>query len=147
MRTGGPSRGEAAHNAGNLRYNARIAWLGEDAPPQDDRGYCRFKDDFYGLRALAMDLYHKWARGLRTVEQIISVYAPPSENDTDSYIADVCERLAVKPDTLLDFSRIGNLVAMVRAVIKHEQGRIIYAPDLIVKAVGAAIPQLTETQQ
>ena len=135
-----PTRGERNRNPGNLRYNPRIAWLGEDDPPQDPGGYCRFTDDFHGLRALAMDLYHKWARGLRTVEAIIAVYAPPAENDTAAYVKDVCQQLAVKPAELIDLSLAGNVAVLAKAVIRHENGRCIYGNDLIARAVTAALP-------
>ena len=132
--------GEASHNPGNLRWNPRIAWNGEADPAKDGRGYCIFTDDLHGIRALARDLYTKWARGLRTVKAIIEVYAPPSENDTEAYIADVCQRLGVSGDTLLDLSRPGNLNALVRAIIIHENGRCAYTSALIAKAVSMALP-------
>lgn len=132
--------GELLHNPGNLR-DFGIPWLGLADPPIDERGFCIFVDDFHGLRALSRDLYNKWSRdGLKTVEQIISKYAPSGDdNDTSAYIADVCGNLGIKPDSPLDLSIAPNLGALARAIIRHEQGRCIYSVSALAAAVAAAL--------
>lgn len=135
----GKTRGERNANPGNLRYSPEIPWQGLAEPPHDDGGYCIFRTSIMGIRAIAKDLLSKWHRGLRTVRQIIDVYAPPSENDTSAYISDVCERLGVGPDDDIDLSDNAALCKFVRAIIQHENGRILYQDDTIGQAVSMAL--------
>lgn len=131
------TRGERTNNPGNLRYSPNIPWEGLDDPPKDPGGYCRFRTAVMGIRALAKDLLSKNRRGLDTARKIIEVYAPPNENDTASYVADVCERLAVGPDDVLTFDN-AHLCALVRAIVQHENGRVLYDPATVSQAVSMA---------
>ena len=135
-----PTRGERDHNPGNLRDEG-IAWEGLANPSADSGGYCIFVDDFHGLRALARDLHTKWLKdGLNTIAKIIPKYAPAADdNDVAAYESDLCGQLGLGPDDALDLSQIGNLAALVRAVIRHEQGRCVYAPADIAAAVTSAL--------
>jgi hypothetical protein len=58
---------------------------------QTDRAFCQFKSLEYGWRAafilLTRTYYHKYR--LYTIRGIISRWAPPSENKTEAYIANV----------------------------------------------------------
>jgi hypothetical protein len=132
-------RGILDKNPGNLRYVASIQWQGLADPPQDAEGYCVFTAPIYGLRALAKDLLTKWRRGLNTVRSIIEVYAPPSENDTESYIDDVCAHLAVTADQVIDLTDHGYLYSFVRAICWHENGQIPYDQPTISQAVSMAL--------
>lgn len=60
--------------------------------------------------------------GLRDVRSIINRFAPPVENDTESYIYSVCLKLDVKPDTPIDLQETGIMLNMLKAIIKHENG-------------------------
>lgn len=124
------TRGERTNNPGNLRF-VGIQYDGLADPPQDEHGMCCFRSPTMGVRALAMDLLHKWKHGLKTVNAIIDVYAPPSENDTYAYKRDVCARLGTGPTTEIDLSDYGHLLAFVRAIIWHENGRVIYPADTL----------------
>lgn len=99
------SRGLRDNNPGNVRRSAD-AWQGaltrEDIELSGqtwDSAFVQFLSLGYGIRALSHVLqtyankYH-----LNTVEGIISRYAPPEDdNDTESYIAEVADRLGVNP--------------------------------------------------
>ena len=54
----------------------------------------------YGVLALYRDILAKAAQG-STVRQIIAVFAPPSENDTAQYIANVLEWTGLPADVPL----------------------------------------------
>lgn len=85
------------NNPFNIRYNPRNMWLGL-AQNQVYRGFCNFVDIKYGIRAacyLLMVSYRK--KGVLTVSEIISRFAPSSENDTDKYIQFVCNRFGCLP--------------------------------------------------
>lgn len=68
----------------NIRYDARNKWRGQIGR---EKGFCKFSDPMYGLRAAAILLCRYVRQGDNTVDKIISRWAPPSENATDVYIA------------------------------------------------------------
>jgi hypothetical protein len=53
-----------------------------------------------GWEALENQLQKYADRGL-TVQDMIEVYAPPTENDTDEYLDFICEGLGCQPNTLV----------------------------------------------
>lgn len=123
--TASVSLGIRNNNPGNIRPSKKYTWDGAvGVHPKD---FVIFENLHYGVRALAVDLINKQKRGLDTVEKIISVYAPPEENQTRSYIDSVCAsmgawlRRVVTPTTKLDIS-MSVLIALIQAIIKHENG-------------------------
>ena len=70
------------NNPFNIRSGSR--WLGLSG---NKNGFCEFEALEYGVRAAAyllLKTYRK--RGLVSIKQIISTFAPPSENNTARYI-------------------------------------------------------------
>ena len=83
------------NNPLNIRVGKTL-WKGEisPSPRRGDRGeavFCHFQSMEYGLRA-AFCLLRTYATKYRLncVKDIITRWAPPSENDTQSYIRHVC---------------------------------------------------------
>ena len=72
---------------------------------------------------MAYDLTNKYNNdGLITITQIISKYAPPSENDTAAYISSVCSDMG-GIDANTDIGLNANVLAsLMRAIINHELG-------------------------
>lgn len=139
--TGRPSaapvpRGIRNNNPGNLE-GATIPWRGQVGV---DGAYCVFDTAEHGLRALAVNLlaYQK-LHGLNTVRLIVTRFAPPTENDTASYIIDVATQMMVGPDTTLDLTQPPTLDGLVCAIVRHENGSNPYAPRQIVVAVDDAL--------
>jgi hypothetical protein len=84
--------------------------------------FCKFKDMSYGLRAMAVDLSNKITKdGLDTITKIITKYAPPSENDTQSYINSVASNMGIGANEEIDFNS-STLARLMRAQINVEQG-------------------------
>lgn len=133
-----PTRGERNKNPCNLR-DFGIVWEGLDRPAHDEGGYCRFISAAQGIRAGARDLHTKWRRGLKTVRQIISAFAPLSENATGAYIIDVAARLKAAPDAVITLGDPAVLREFVTAVVFHENGRCVYSSDLVAAAIDAAL--------
>jgi hypothetical protein len=104
------------NNPGNLRPGDN--WQGMAGVNQN---FIVFENIVMGIRALATDLSNKFYKGLNTVSKIISVYAPPSENNTTAYINAVCSKLSVTPNEHLVWTK-ELLSKFVRAVIQHENG-------------------------
>jgi len=132
------TRGERNNNPGNIDRNATV-WKGM-SDVQPDVRFIRFNTPEYGIRALAKTLltYNK-KYGLCTVEQIIDRWAPPVENDTGAYIARVCDALDCEPDKAINMESPTNLETLVRAIIKHENGRCIYSDKTIQDGVDMAL--------
>lgn len=125
----GISRGIADNNPFDLRYVPRMLWAGLATPPVDDKGYCVFERHsdanpaFWGLRAGFRDLYTKWSIDkLLTIEAIVTPFAPPSENDTESYIQLVCAKTGWARDAPLDLHAPGNLKKLGLPFLIEEQG-------------------------
>lgn len=117
-------RGIRNNNPGNVREaaNGGDAWKGERAT-NDDPAFEEFTEMRYGVRAAAIvfrNYQNKY--GLRSVAAMVSRWAPPSENDTASYIAAVAQRVGVNPDTTIDIFNADTCYKFLRAIFRHECG-------------------------
>lgn len=100
-----------------------------------------------GLQALGrqLNLYatgkskNTGGRSLDTIQDIISTYAPSSENDTGAYIADVSKRLGVSPTAHLNLQDADTLASLMRGIVNHEQGHNPYSNDQYRTAANAAL--------
>lgn len=130
------TRGLRLNNPGDIRRVAGTTWQGQSAV-QSDPDFVGFTSIPYGMRALDITLNSYLTRdGATTVRQIITRYAPPSENDTAAYIADVSSQLDVNADQVLSPAWIPQLAD---AIARHEQG---LAWDLVPASVIAQGHQL-----
>lgn len=109
-------RGIRNNNPGNIK--AGIAWQGAVG---DDGTFTIFADTTWGLRAVGVDLTSKINRGLTTITDIISAYAPPSENNTAAYISAVSGDTGFGPDDELAADPT-TLALLIRAIVNHENG-------------------------
>lgn len=135
----GATRGERNNNPGNIRP-AGYTWQGQTGIDSGSMGsYVIFSTPEYGIRAIAKDLLTKFGRGLDTVSAIITAYAPPSENPTASYISAVSQSLGVMSFSQLNLRDVSTLTNFVYAIIKHENGRVIYTPAQIAEGVSMAL--------
>jgi len=83
--------GERNNNPLNIR-RTKTPWRGEKLPIKGAGGaFCQFETMEWGIRA-AFCLLRTYARKYRAVciHDIIMRWAPPSENDTERYIRNVC---------------------------------------------------------
>ena len=118
-----PPRGLRNCNPPNIRKTGRRPWLGEVRPGQDAQ-FCQFQDMAHGYRA-AMRLLQNYQRlyGLRTLRQIISRWAPPSENDTRGYINTVCYLTKWDAERALQLKQKEQMIPLVSAMSQVENGR------------------------
>lgn len=122
------------NNPGNLRYlTGAHAWDGQIG---NAGGYGVYRSPDRGVRALGQQLQVYERRGLRTVRAIVGVWAPPSENNTAAYIADVARKLGVQPDDPISVTN--RLPELAAAIIQHENGEQPYALSDIKQWVYAA---------
>lgn len=139
VRTVSP-RGIRNHNPGNIRFLALNPWRGQVG---NDRGYGIYASPDLGVRALGKQLQAYARRGLVTVRDIITTWAPPVGRDpvtgkaytqaTSAYVAQVARALGVKADDRIDVT--ASLPALATAIIRHENGVQPYAPADIAKWV------------
>jgi len=116
-------RGIRNNNPGNIRWGA--PWQGLRAKPdRDDTAFCQFQNAVFGIRALARTLItYQDKHGLRTIRQIITRWAPPTENNTLAYIHVVARQTGFEIDQELDLHGCEHLRPVLEAIIRHENGK------------------------
>ena len=123
----------------NNPLNIRIGnvWLGE-VPNPTDKEFEQFVSMFYGLRA-GFILLRRYIRRyhLTTVPEIISRWAPSSENNTVKYIDTVCQLSGIAPDTQMKYEDEETLVNLVDAMILVECGQHVDRATIIKAYRGA----------
>ena len=87
-------------NPGNLKY------VGQEGATAGAQNFCVFDNFQDGKQALNNDIGAKMTR-LNTIRDIITEYAPQSQNDTEAYIASVCafllsRNVVLNPDSPID---------------------------------------------
>ena len=116
------TRGFRNNNPGNIRHSEK--WLGL-AEKQTDPDFCQFVSVEYGIRAIFKILEtYRDKYGLKTVREIITKWAPPSENDTEAYIKGVCDYIRNRHVTVFPDDEIEGwyLYSVVAGIIHHENG-------------------------
>lgn len=124
---GAQNIGVQANNPLNIRYSAANRWLGQHPSSPSLRGFCRFISVAHGYRA-AIVLLKRYIThyGLTTPAAIITRWAPPSENQTQLYIAAVCGRSGLGRDEAIDADGL-KLCRLVAAMARQETGLRITA--------------------
>lgn len=117
-----PPRGIRNFNPGNIRHAKGTRWQGMSAN-QNDSAFVQFTGPQWGIRAIARTLItYQDKHALRTIRQIISRWAPPSENNTESYIRQVAAHVGVAPDARIDVYDYRIMRTLVEAIVRHENG-------------------------
>jgi hypothetical protein len=130
-------RGVRINNPCNIRHSQTV-WKGE-ADLQPDADFVAFISADYGLRAGARILLTYELKGFDTVAKIIRRWAPPNENDTAAYIADVARQVGVNPDAPVDLKNPGLMAKMLAAIVRHENGEQPYTDATLDRAVQLAL--------
>ena len=130
------ARGIRNNNPGNIRHGDKWEGLSDI---QSDSSFCVFQSPVYGIRAMAKILlnyqnkYH-----LDTIEDIIARWAPPNENDTQSYIKSVSAAVGVLPDDEISLNNKNVMMSLIKAIIKHENGEQPYSEEQILNGINLA---------
>jgi len=111
-------RGIRNNNPGNLIKG--IKFSGEKIPSTDSR-FAQFTDMPFGVRALFIDLINKHKRGLDTIEKILEVYAPRTENPTLKYISTLSAKTNI-PATLIFTPNKENFWKLAQGIAEVENG-------------------------
>lgn len=110
-------RGIRNNNPGNIRYGDFAYKHG--ATGRDSDGFAIFPTMDAGVSAQRALLQTYLAQGNDTIRKVVSKYAPPSENDTTGYIAEVAKKIGVGADQKLSAA---NLDALSNAIFAREVG-------------------------
>ena len=115
-------RGIVNKNPGNIR-KSKDEWVGEI--DGNDESFKTFQEMGYGIRALlVIFLRYQQKYHLKTIRGLINRYAPPNENETNTYVTNVAAILGIDPDKEIDLlTQPWILEKLARAVIIQENGK------------------------
>jgi hypothetical protein len=74
-------------------------------------------------------------RGIRTIREAITRWAPPSENNTDAYVSVICRAAGCGPDDPISLTQ---KLPQIIPIIRHENGQQPYTPDVIAAGIALA---------
>ncbi len=122
-------RGLRNNNPGNI-VKSRTKWQGEVAG--SDSRFCTFSSMAYGYRAL-MKLLQNYQRvhRLLTIRQLITRWAPSSENDTARYVQRVSRMTGYGADERIDLSDKSVATSMAAAISRVENGVAADMDDVV----------------
>jgi hypothetical protein len=103
------------NNPGNLRF------VGQAGARQGTGGFAQFDSPEAGFEALKGQVRYDMNNGLN-LEQFINKYAPPVENDTNSYLQTLVMATGASPNTPLSQIDVNTLA---RAIAQRESGTTI----------------------
>ncbi len=127
-------RGLRNKNPFNIKKTG-IDWQGEIEG--EDQTFETFESYEMGIRAGARILINYQERhGLDTVNEIISRFAPSTENNTSAYAKHVAQLLGVGLDEPINVR--ARLVDLAKAIIKHENGVNPFSDQFIADSVALA---------
>ena len=128
-------RGIRNKNPGNIKLGTKWDGLADE---QSDPVFCVFVEAVMGIRALLKILLtYRFTHTSTSVDDIISRWAPPSENDTSAYIDFVCKEINVNPMDKLDNS-IEHYLPLVKSIIRRENGKQPFDDELWVEGMDSA---------
>lgn len=124
------------NNPMNLRYSERNNWEGQTG---QTNGFCCFKSVEYGFRAAFITLRSYGKNGINTISRIVSRWAPPAENPTQTYIKYVAVRMAYlgyaeegvdMREVRLDMKNPEVIVDLMMFMTKFESGYHVQAKEI-----------------
>lgn len=128
------TRGIRNNNIGNIR-KSKDQWEGATG---DDGSFVTFDTPDSGVRALAKNLMSYGRQGYDSIEKIIGRWAPPNENDTQSYIDSIVAATGIPATQSIDFQDPDILASLAEAIGFHETGSR-YNPEVYQQGVSRAL--------
>lgn len=133
------SRGMDLNNPFDLEVSQSFKWHGE-IRPSSDKVFCQFDTLLDGVRAGLKDLRNQQTvHGLNNWTDIITKYAPPSENDTSAYIMAMCKGTGTYPKDYINLSDPTFLALAGKCVMIQEQGYNPCTDELLTQAVNEVL--------
>jgi hypothetical protein len=113
------TKGERNNNWGNIRYNPKIKGVIGKTPDN----FSVFSSPEMGVRGIFVILKSYKDKGFDTIEEIITRYAPSSENNTRAYIQAVSRATGIDPKKKIDIEDPAILFPLTKAIVRHENGK------------------------
>lgn len=115
------------NNAGNIRATGN--WQEWQGAIDSSKGFIVFDEPENGLRAMARVLKtYRDVYGLNTIQSIITRWAPPNENNTESYINSAASITGLSPVKPL---AVNEYPLLMLAIVQHENGQQPYTAQQI----------------
>lgn len=115
-------RGIRNNNPLNIRKSG-IAWQGK-VTAGTDPDFEQFTHLKYGLRAAIVNIRTYIRRDhLDTIRQIVTRWAPPSENNTEAYVNKVSELSGIAVSQRIVYNDKSSILRIVRAMAQVECGQ------------------------
>lgn len=123
-------RGLRNNNPGNLRLS-KDKWKGLRSK-QEDKEFFQFVSIEYGYRALIITLQnYRRKHNCWTIREFITRYAPPSENNTESYIETVCKKMGVQDIWCPNVDDKVTMIMFASAISYVENGQLANVEDIV----------------
>ena len=117
------------NNPLNIRRSDN-AWKGKIPFSQStDKSFEQFKTFVYGLRAGIINLRTHYKRGKNTISELVTTWAPPSENNTLEYVNFVSNQSAISAYSPFVWNE-QTVYKIVKAMATMEAGKDIVTPEL-----------------
>lgn len=114
-------RGLRNRNPGNIR-RSKVRYRDEVTPSRDPE-FREFRTIEAGYRAMFVLLHtYRIKHGCTTLREMISRYAPPSENNTSAYVQRVASQSGIDPDSPIDTLDGEQMRPIVEAISAVENG-------------------------
>lgn len=134
------------NNPGNIRIGAHWQGLMDPAKmnmaQQMEKSFCVFETPAWGFRAMAV-IFTNYVKNheAKNYGEAVRRWAPPSENNTASYIESVCDYCGASPNEPIPFpdGSIGAQATMLKAFSIHECGGWLFSMDDLYAGVRLAL--------
>lgn len=131
---GGGNLPDRNNNPGNLR-------------PVGGGGFRSFNSAIEGWEAMRNQLMRYFTgkttgKALKSITDIVSTWAPSSENDTGKYIGDISKWMGVAPDAALNLNNPQTMASLMQSMARKE-GFSSWNSPLAAQAAGATVSQET----
>lgn len=126
-------RGIRNNNPGNIK-KTNDNWVGM-SPIQSDDTFVKFTHPKYGVRAMAKIIKTYRARNVVYLVDIISEWAPATENDVGAYVSNIEKITGIYGNQVIYDNMIADLL---KGIIRVENGFNPYPDNLIKEGVSLA---------
>jgi hypothetical protein len=131
-------RGIRNNNPTNIKYSSANRWIGQVG---SDGVFSKFDSPVNGIRAAFIILKQYRARGLDTIDEIASSWAPASENNVGNWASAVASGSGMTRTQKIDMSNPTLMFRLMRGMIGAENGaswRNYFADSVLMQAWSGA---------
>jgi len=125
------------NNPGNMRFY-NVGWQGENPTGLRQGDFTQFRTPQDGVRAMIRNLRTIAKRNGTTLDKIVPVYSPKSENNTARHIQNIATLSGLRRNQTIDFNNDSQVARLARGLIQAESGKSVanwFTPQEILDAV------------